>query len=70
MWPKTRGDRKESAPTRQAREGAQRAEAELAAVRRQRNVVDNLAAFIARKIEANHFGEQIEKSIALRRGAS
>lgn len=68
MWFKTRSDRPESTPTRQAREGAQQAEAELEAVRRQRHLVDHLAWFIARRIEANHFGEQIEQSIALRKG--
>jgi hypothetical protein len=67
MWFKSRSS-KESVPTREAREGAQRAEQELKEVREQRRVVEDLAAFIAETMRRNHFGEQIERSIALRRG--
>lgn len=68
MWFRARADR-ESAPTRQAREGAQRAEAELVEVRGRRRVVDSLAAAIDLAIQRNHFGESIERSISLRKGA-
>lgn len=66
MWFRTRN--KESAPTKQAREGAQRAEAELAQVQSQRKVVEDLAGVLREAMRLNHFGEQIERSIALRRG--
>lgn len=66
MWFRARSDR-ESVPTRQARVGAERAEAELAEVQKRRKVVDELAGVIAVAIHRNHFGEQIEHAIALRR---
>ena len=68
MWFKPRTER-ESAPTQQARVGAEQAEAELAEVRKRRRVVDDLAAAIDLAIRRNHFGEQIEASLALRKGA-
>lgn len=68
MWPKSRSDR-ESAPTRQAREGAQQAEEELVAIRRQRHLVDSLASFISDRIRANHFGESIELAIERRKAS-
>lgn len=63
---RARSDR-ESAPTRAARERAQRAEHELDEVRRRRPVVDHLADVIGAAITRNHFGESIEAAIALRR---
>ncbi|WP_342800961.1 hypothetical protein [Nocardia sp. No.11] len=65
MWFRTRAE--ESAPTRDARVGAERAEAELAEVKKRRAVVDHLAEVIAVAIDRNHFGEQIERSLSLRR---
>lgn len=57
----------ESAPTQKARVGAELAEAELAEVKGRRAVVDHLAEVIAVAIQRNHFGEQIEHAISLRR---
>lgn len=67
MWFKARAEC-ESTPTRRAREGAQRAEAELVEIRGRRDVVDDLAQTIAIAIARNHFGESIEAALALRRG--
>lgn len=67
MWFRARAEC-ESAPTRRAREGAQRAEAELVEIRQRRVFVDSLASVIDGAIARNHFGESIEAAIALRKG--
>lgn len=68
MWFRAR-TKHESAPTQQARVGAERAEAELVEVRKRRRVVAALAGAIEGAIERNHFGESIEAAMALRRKA-
>ncbi|WP_443678196.1 DUF7620 family protein [Nocardia pulmonis] len=67
MWRRRRNSPPESDETRKAREAAERAEAQRRRVEARWPDINRIGAALENALRRNHFGEQIERSFALRR---